>query len=130
MDKNDYIVFWKKMAERDWEAVESLYASKNFVQSLFFAHLVIEKYLKAIWIRDNIENVPPLVHNLEYLYNQTQLNLPSTLVDLLHIINSWNIDGRYQDYKDKFYQKCTPEYTREKLDETTRLLTCLRSELP
>lgn len=86
--------------------------------------------MKAIWIRDNMENVPHLVHNLEYLYNQTQLDLPSQLVDLLTIINSWNIDGRYQDYKDKFYQKCTPEYTESKLDETVTLLTCLRNELP
>ena len=47
MTKNEHINYWKNMAERDWNAVNSLFETKNYVQALFFAHLVIEKLLKA-----------------------------------------------------------------------------------
>jgi len=130
MTKQEHIQYWKNMAERDWLAVNSLFETKNYVQALFFGHLVIEKLLKAVWVKDNVENTPPLAHNLEYLYNQTNLEFPANLADELGIINSWNIEGRYQDYKDKFYKKCTREYTSEKIKSTNELRLCLLNELP
>jgi len=64
MTKQEHISWWKLTASKDWEAVDSLLKGKNYVQALFWAHLVLEKLLKAHWIKDNKEDNPPKTHNL------------------------------------------------------------------
>ena len=92
---------------------------------LFFAHLAVEKLLKAHWIKDN-ENVnPPRVHSLASLYEQVELSLPDHLEAELPIITSWNLEARYQDYKDRFYKICTKEYAAEKIEIVNELIECL-----
>ena len=130
MTKADQIDYWKRMALRDWQTVLALQAAKQNIQALFFAHLVIEKLLKAHFVKDNQENTPPLTHNLEGLYNQTNLDLLPVYFERLSIINGWNIEGRYQDYMDKFYRLCTDDYVGSKIIESKELMTCLLQELP
>jgi len=129
MGKPEIIQHWINMAERDWKSVQTLSKDNQFVHALFFAHLVIEKLLKAHWIKINVENEAPRVHDLEFLYNQTELTLAADDVDFLSVMNSWNIEGRYQDYKDKFFKKTTKSYTEEKLKRVDTLRTWLLSEL-
>jgi len=73
--KSEYIIFWIDQANDDWKAVETLFKGKNYLQSLFFAHLVIEKLCKSIRIKYNTENVPPRTHNLIYLISSTPIKL-------------------------------------------------------
>lgn len=54
-------------------------SGKQNVFALFAFHLTIEKLLKAIWVKDNIENTPPRQHDLTFIYNQTDLKLNSEL---------------------------------------------------
>jgi HEPN domain-containing protein len=129
MGKFEIIKHWMQSAERDWQSVPLLYQGKQFVHALFFCHLVIEKILKSHWVRDNEENNPPRIHDLEYLYNDTNLELTATQLDLIRVMNSWNLEGRYQDYKDKFYKNTTQEYTREKIEQVDALRIWLLSEL-
>ena len=67
MDKKQIIEYWVNSASHDWDAVNSLFKTGNYMHSLFFAHLTIEKLLKAHWVKDNEEDYPPRVHNLEFL---------------------------------------------------------------
>ena len=129
MGKKEIIAHWLMMAERDWKSVLALHEAGQSIHALFFSHLVIEKILKAHWAKDNLESEPPRIHALEYLYNQTDLKLESHHVDLLGVINSWNLEERYQDYKDKFYKRTTRAYTEEKLSLVDNLRVCLLSEL-
>lgn len=62
--KDDYISYWIEQANDDWTAVNTLFNGRNFLQSLFFAHLVIEKLSKSLWIKYNEDNVPPITHNI------------------------------------------------------------------
>ena len=130
MGKNEIVGHWILMAERVWKSVEALFKEGQYMHALFFSHLVIEKLLKAIWANENTENEPPRVHDLEYLYNQTELKLTAEQVDFLSLMNSWNLEGRYQDYKDKFFKKATGSYTETKLKQVDALRLCLLSELP
>jgi HEPN domain-containing protein len=111
-------------------AVEALVGSGNYVQALFFAHLVIEKLLKAHWVKDNSGSFPPRVHNLEYLLAQTNLTMPPEDIDELRIMNAWNIEGRYQDYKDLLYRTTTQAYTEEKMLKVNQIREWLHAKLP
>ena len=53
--KEEHIDFWLTQADDDWTAVDTLFKGRNYLQSLFFAHLVIEKICKALWIKHNME---------------------------------------------------------------------------
>ncbi len=125
MTIEEIIKHWVTSAERDWKAVGDLAASGNNVHALFFAHLVIEKLLKAHLTKETKEPYPPRVHNLEYLVSQTSLNMTPEYVDELRIISAWNLEGRYQDYKDFIYKVSTDEYVREKLT----IVNCIREWL-
>lgn len=129
MSKKKIIEYWYNMALRDWESVQILFKGKQFIHALFFAHLVIEKLLKAHWIKDNTEDGPPRTHDLEHIYSQTDLEFTSKQTDLIRVMNAWNLEGRYQDYKDKFYKTSTFEYTKTKLKEAEDMKVWLESEL-
>lgn len=129
MGKDEIIAHWLKMADRDWSSARLLFEGKQFVHALFFAHLVIEKMLKSHWVKDNEETSPPRIHDLEYIYAQTVLQLSAEQLDLLRVMNSWNLEGRYQDYKDKFYKSTTESYTKQKLDQVENLRAWLLSEM-
>ncbi|MBS1486506.1 MAG: HEPN domain-containing protein [Bacteroidetes bacterium] len=129
MGKNEIIAHWITMAERDWKSVEALLHAGQFMHALFFSHLVIEKLMKANWMHDNIEGQPPRIHDLEYLYNQTELSLTDKQVEFLGVLNAWNLEGRYQDYKDKLYKRANKSYAEEKINQVNELRLCLLSEL-
>ena len=50
-------------------------------------------------------------------------------VDELRIITAWNMEGRYQDYKDRFYKLCTKEYTNSKLKTVKKIREWLLKKL-
>lgn len=129
MDKVEYITYWIKMSHRDWETMETLFGGGRYLHCLFFLHLSMEKLLKAAWVKDNREDTPPLIHNLIHIYDQTDLNLSSEETDILQNLNQYNIAGRYQDYKDKVYQRATKAYTTEKIQQCTHLRATLLQKL-
>jgi len=78
--------------------------------SLFIGHLMIEKLLKALFIKKNQE-FPPFIHNLLRLAEKSDLSMTEAQRLSLATITAFNINTRYDDYKQTFHQKCTAEYT-------------------
>lgn len=111
METQDLIAYWLKSAEHDFKTVESLFKSEHFDWCLFLGHLVIEKTLKAFFIRDNQNQTPPFTHNLSMIAGRTGLTLTLEQEELLLELNQFNLRVRYPDYKLEFYQKCTPEFS-------------------
>lgn len=57
MNKKEYIHYWLKSYEEDFETMKSLFNSERFLHSLFFGHLCLEKLLKALWVKNNEDNI-------------------------------------------------------------------------
>jgi hypothetical protein len=55
--------------------------------------------------------------------------MPLDWIDELRIMNAWNIEGRYQDYKDRFKQICTKEYTLQKMELADQIRKWLINKL-
>lgn len=64
MSKEEYIKYWKLSAEKDWIVVQNLFDKANYPHALFFAHLVLEKLLKAHFVKDNSSDSPPQEHTI------------------------------------------------------------------
>lgn len=55
MTKDEIVKYWIEAAEFDLRAMQNLYTSKDYVWCLFLGHLVIEKLLKAIAVKNDLE---------------------------------------------------------------------------
>ena len=110
MTKDQHIAYWKTEAERNWETALYLKNGKQNVMALFMLHLTIEKLFKAHWVKDNIDNFPPRTHDLQFLHNQADLDIPAEDYDYLAVVNQWSIDTRYPDYRNKIYSIATDTY--------------------
>ena len=92
-------------------------------------HLSIEKLLKAIWIKENITNTPPYIHDLNRLSEEIKLNLTVEQIDLLTIITSWNIRGRYPDYAKSLQQTATENYIKVQIEKVNEIKGCLLEKI-
>lgn len=90
------VLFWRRSAREDWDAAWELVRSGRTRHGLFFAHLALEKALKAhVCIRTS--SVPPRIHNLVRLVQLAQIVVDEMQLDLLAEMNAFNIEGRYPD---------------------------------
>lgn len=130
MSKEEYIQYWKETAAEDWSSAEDLLKTNHYLQSLFFAHLTLEKICKAIWVKDNADNYPPRVHNLVYLLKQTQVVLTDEQLDFLLLFNDFQLEGRYPDYQQKIYKSLNEVRAKELLLQADKVRQWLLSNLP
>ena len=110
MTKEEVIQFWVESSDKDFQTMDHLYLSGDYMWSLFIGHLVIEKLLKAYYIRTKDESYP-MIHNLLRIAEKAGLDLNEEQQICFSTVTSFNINARYDDYKQSFYQKCTREFT-------------------
>ena len=129
LTKQEHIDYWVKTANRDWLAALDLLASKNYLQALFWGHLVLEKLVKAHWIKDNLENTPTKTHHLVNLAQKTKLDLTEETLRFFYLMNQFQLEGRYPDYYDELYKKYKYEQTKAILDQIDIERQCLIKKL-
>ena len=114
------VEYWKDAAVRDFETAQTLYKNKRYDACLFFCHLTIEKCLKGLVVKETKEPAP-YIHDLPQLAEYADSSLDEETIGHLKTISTFNIGGRYDDYKLSFYKKCTPAYTKEYLKIAERI---------
>ncbi len=119
--KSEHIDFWLAQASDDWKAVDTLFKGANYLQSLFFAHLVIEKICKALWIKYNEVNVPPRTHNLILLLSATPIDFSEEISEFLLSLNRFQLEGRYPDYLTKMHKVCDKDFAKRIIANTDEL---------
>ncbi len=129
MTKKEHIQYWVTTAEKDWKVVYDLYEAKNYVYALFFAHLVIEKLAKAIWVKNNEGDHPPRVHNVVYLLERANTIINDDQKKFLLIFNDFQLEGRYPDYKQKIFEICTKAKTNELLEKVKEIKQWMLKQL-
>ncbi len=130
MNSKELIKYWVESSDRDYESMIKNYEVKQYTWSLFIGHLVLEKLLKGIYAKINEDNpYPPKIHNLNILAEKCGLKLNQKQIKTLFICNSFNISARYEDYKNEFYERCTKEYTEEKINNIKEMREWLKKML-
>jgi HEPN domain-containing protein len=109
---NKVVDFWIQSSDQDYKTMTDLFATKNFHWSLFMGHLVIEKLLKAHYSKIN-GKFPPLLHDLRRLAELGGLTLDQEQIINLDTITRFNINARYDNYRQSFFKLCTEEFTKE-----------------
>jgi len=102
------VKYWQETAAYDYDTMKSLVKSRRYASSLFFGHIVLEKILKALVVNQTKAHAL-YTHNLILLMKISKVELNKSEIDLLKMVNDFNIEARYPEYKLKFYKFCTEE---------------------
>lgn len=123
IDIEKQVTYWHNGASEDWQVATELIRRKRLRHGLFFAHLALEKALKAHVCR-HTQDLAPRMHNLVRL---AELQLDNKQIDVLAEMNAFNLAGRYPEM-------LTPEPTVEEARRYNRrakeVYTWLMSQLP
>ena len=84
-------------ASQDLGASEALAKAGYYAHSLFFAHLILEKICKAIWMKHKNSINYPYTHNLIKLIKETNIILTDEQVQFYSDMNLFQTKGRYPD---------------------------------
>jgi len=96
MDVGKQVDYWRSGSKEDIAAAEALVSKGYLRHGLFFAHLAIEKILKAHVVQKTAET-PPYIHNLIRLAEIAELALDSERTDFLRRFNLYQLEGRYPE---------------------------------
>lgn len=109
-NKYKIIKYWVGSSDDDFETMVAMFDSKRYSWSLFAGHLMIEKLLKALFVKLNDE-FPPFTHNLLRLAEECNLELNDENRLFFVTVTAFNINARYDDYKMSFQKTCTPDFS-------------------
>lgn len=97
MNIKKQIDYWKTGSKEDIEAAKSLLQKKHYRHALYFAHLALEKMLKAFVVRQT-NTQPPYIHNLVRLSILAKQELDDDQLEFLRYFDVYQLEGRYPEY--------------------------------
>ena len=128
MNSEQLVAHWVDSSERDFVTMDVLFKNKRYMHSLFWGHLIIEKLLKALYAKTHPEApYAPKTHDVLSLAKNCNVELDVNRKIILDAVNSFNIEGRYEDEKKRFYKLCTKEFTTENIEIIKELREWIKS---
>jgi len=115
-DKDKLVNYWVDSSDEDFETMIAMFDSKRYSWSMFVGHLMMEKLLKALFVKINNE-FPPFIHNLLRLAEKCNLDLNEENSIFFATVTAFNINARYDDYKMSFQKTCTLEYAAKWIEQ-------------
>jgi HEPN domain-containing protein len=103
---------WRESSDKDYQTMINLFSSGDYNWALFLGHLVIEKLLKALYVKRR-ETHATIGHDLLRLASKMDLKLTEEQEDWFDRLTTFNINARYDSYKQEFYRLCTKEFAEE-----------------
>ena len=122
------IAYWINSANHDLDVAETLFQSGKYDWCLYIAHLVLEKTLKALYVK-NVGKLPPRIHDLVRLANMARIEFAEETLEFLDAANTFNVSTRYPDEKLRFYKMCTHEFTKENFQRMKEIYKCLLKKI-
>ena len=93
IDIQKQIKYWRDGSHEDWQVAHELVDLGRTRHALFFAHLALEKMLKAHVCRTT-GNLAPKIHNLVRLAELANLSISNRQRLLLGRFNQYQLEGR------------------------------------
>jgi len=112
MRVEEEIRYWIDLARYDLGVAGSLMKARKYVYALFFGHLVVEKMLKAVFVKRHGTSPPP-THNLVRLANDASMKLSEEDREFLRGLMEFNIEARYPRDAEKIRKICTKRFADE-----------------
>jgi len=98
IDINKQITHWRDGSLEELQVAKDILEKEHIRQGLFWAHLALEKMLKA-HVCKHTGDIPPRIHNLPRLGELGGLDLDSDAEKFLSNMNKFCLVGRYIEYQ-------------------------------
>jgi HEPN domain-containing protein len=118
MTTHEHIKELTTQAEIDYGAAEALYKAGFYAHALFWAHLVLEKLCKALWISVKQNVHYPYIHNLLRLLKEADATLSEEQTKFYATMNQFQAAGRYNDDVKKLEQTVSKNTCKTYLEKT------------
>jgi len=122
------VIYWKASSDQNYETMKNLLKTKDYSWALFIGHLVIEKLLKALYVK-KAQKHAIFTHDLLRLANKIELPLTEEQEEWFDEVSTYNLNARYDNYKQDFHKKCTKEFTIERINRIENLRLWLTNQL-
>ncbi len=126
-DKTDY---WIELADYDLETAKAMLKSKRFLYVGYMCNQVIEKMLKAYYVKVN-EKQPPYTHKLIRLAEESNIYkmFSDEQKDFLDIISPLNIEARYPTQKQDLLESLSKDKCVNIIKRTEELMLWIKNKL-
>lgn len=126
-DKTDY---WIELADYDLETAKAMLKSKRFLYVGYMCNQVIEKMLKAYYVKATGEQ-PPYTHKLIRLAEESNIYkmFSDEQKDFLDIISPLNIEARYPTQKQDLLESLSKDKCVNIIKRTEELMLWIRNKL-
>ena len=119
---------WLNTSDNDFQTMLNMYTTKDYHWALFVGHLVIEKLLKCKIVLVTGQHAP-FTHDLRKLRKISNIELDDEKTRWLDTITTFNLNARYDDYKQEFYKKCTKDFTDKWIENIKILRLWIKEKL-
>jgi len=123
-----HVDYWLAQSDNDLPVAESMLEKGHYTWSLFIGHLVLEKLLKAIYVREH-QKIAPRIHDLVKLAKSTSLKLSDDQLVFLSEVSDFNMEGRYPDEKNQFARRCNREFAADYLKRIKEMRLWLKKQI-
>ncbi len=96
VDIEKQLYYWRSAADEDIAAAESLAEKGHPRHALFFAHLSIEKMLKALVVKVT-GDLAPRTHDLLRLAERARVSVSAEQREFLAHLQRYCVEGRYPE---------------------------------
>jgi len=110
MTTDELVHYWVDTSNDDYVVMENLFDNGHHASSLFLGHLVVEKLLKAYYVK-NAGVDCPRIHDLLKIATLAGLEVTDSQRIFLDEVTTFNILARYSDYKRRFSENLDREFT-------------------
>ena len=130
MTTAEKINYWVKISNDDLKVAVTLLKNQHLLYTGFMCHQVIEKIIKACYVKFKNET-PPFSHDLPRLAKLADFyDLFSDEQKLfLNTLNPLNIEARYPDYKEHVAKLLTYERCEQIVRQTKQLQQWIKEKI-
>jgi HEPN domain-containing protein len=114
-NKEKIIQYWKESSDLNYKTMKNLMKTGDYSWALFMGHLVLEKLIKAHYVK-KLGKHAIHTHDLLRLATEAGLDLTEENKERLDEISTFNLNARYDNYKHDFYKLCTKEFTDTRIE--------------
>jgi HEPN domain-containing protein len=90
MERSEIVRYWLESSNDDYQVMESLFDNGHYAWALFLSHLVIEKLLKAYYVKCVDINYPR-IHNLVEITVKANLEVSEEQKETLVELTTFNL---------------------------------------
>ena len=130
MTNEEKVRYWIELVDRDINTAEYNVNGGHHLHGVYLCHQAVEKIFKAYFAKTTDET-PPYTHDLVGLAQKTGIweEMSEEQKYFVGVLNPFNIEARYPEYKSKLDKSLTDEIAKKILTQAKEMIEWIKSKI-